>query len=159
MSRSTPPKAAAAGKTRKPAATSAPKSAPRAKPAKSTAGTGAATTAPAPVTASTATPANPTAPSVVNSAETVVLGPILRKKELIDRVVERSGIKKKDAKPVVEAMLAELGEALAENRELVLPPFGKFKIKREKTMPNGRAMVVKVRQSAPSQAKLPDAAE
>ena len=93
----------------------------------------------------------------------MILGPVMRKKELIDQVVKRSGIKKKDAKPVVESLLSVLGEALADNRELVLPPFGKVKVRREKQMPNGRVMVVKVRQSAPPQPgpsdKVPDAAE
>ncbi|MCZ4257771.1 HU family DNA-binding protein [Sulfitobacter sp. PR48] len=102
-------------------------------------------------------------PTVVEAPQSVILGPVMRKKELIDQVVKRSGIKKKDAKPVVESLLSVLGEALADNRELVLPPFGKVKVRREKQMPNGRVMVVKVRQSAPPQPgpsdKLPDAAE
>jgi len=102
-------------------------------------------------------------PTVVEAPQSVILGPVMRKKELIDQVVKRSGIKKKDAKPVVESLLSVLGEALADNRELVLPPFGKVKVRREKQMPNGRVMVVKVRQSAPPQPgpsdKVPDAAE
>ena len=44
----------------------------------------------------------------------------MRKKELIDLVVERSGLKKKDAKPIIEATLAILGGALADTRELDL---------------------------------------
>lgn len=88
------------------------------------------------------------APKVAPKATAAVLGPLMRKKELIERVVARSGIKKKDAKPVVEAMLAELGEALAENRELALPPLGKLRVKRERNLPNGRMMVVKMRQSS-----------
>ncbi len=74
----------------------------------------------------------------------------MRKKELIDLVVERSAIKKKDAKPVVEAMLAVLGEALADNRELNLLPMGKFKVVNEKDLGNGKMMRVKVRQVTPS---------
>lgn len=116
-----------------------------------------------PLDGSTPAPAATAAPSVVDSPQSVILGPVMRKKELINTVVERSGIKKKDAKPVVEAMLAVLGEALADNRELILPPFGKAKVRREKALPNGRVMVVKVRQtvppiSAPSD-EMPDAAE
>mgnify|MGYP000219925439 CR=1 FL=1 len=114
----------------------------------------------APVSASTATPAAATAkPAVVGQANTVVMGPVMRKKELIERVVARSGIKKKDAKPVVEAMLAELGDALAENRELALPPMGKVKVRREKTMPNGRVLVVKIRQNGTRTTPEYDAAE
>lgn len=80
----------------------------------------------------------------------VIIGPVMRKKELIDMVVERSGIKKKDAKPVVEAMLDVLGEALADNRELNLLPMGKFKVVNEKDLSNGKMMRVKVRQVTPS---------
>ncbi|UWR24173.1 HU family DNA-binding protein [Sulfitobacter sp. S190] len=74
------------------------------------------------------------------------MGQELRKKELINLVVERSGIKKKDAKPVVEAMLSVLGEALSENREMVLQPLGRLKIQRAKELSDGRAMVLKLRQ-------------
>ncbi|WP_313851320.1 HU family DNA-binding protein [Parasedimentitalea psychrophila] len=71
----------------------------------------------------------------------------MRKKELIDLVVERSGIKKKDAKPVVEAMLAVLGEAIGSGRELNLQPLGKLRINRSVERSNGRIIVCKLRQS------------
>ena len=71
----------------------------------------------------------------------------MRKKELIDLVVERSGIKKKDAKPVVEAMLAVLGEASGSGRELNLQPLGKLRINRSVERSNGRIIVCKLRQS------------
>ena len=105
-----------------------------------------------------------TTPVVVEGPQPVVSGPVMRKKELIDLVVERSGIKKKDAKPVVEATLAILGEALAETRELNLQPLGKVKVRREKLMPNGRILVMKIRQSMPNtdetvSADMPEAAE
>ena len=70
----------------------------------------------------------------------------MKKKELIDRVVERSGIKKKDAKPVVEAMLGVLGESIADGRELNLPPFGKLRINRAEEKGNGKIIVCKLRQ-------------
>ena len=92
---------------------------------------------------------NAPAATVVDGPQAVILGPVLRKKELIETVVTRSGIKKKDAKPVVDAMLAVLGDALADNRDLILPPLGRIKIRREKKLPNGRVLTVKVRQTAP----------
>ncbi|QFT60173.1 DNA-binding protein HU [Sulfitobacter sp. THAF37] len=121
---------------------------------------------PAPVTAidgnAPAAAASP-APTVVKSPQPVILGPELRKKELIDKVVKRSGIKKRDAKPVIESMLAVLGEALADSRELNLPDLGKVKVRREKQFSNGRVMIAKVRQSSPPQTgpsdEMPDAAE
>ncbi|WP_259986937.1 HU family DNA-binding protein [Sulfitobacter sp. S190] len=103
---------------------------------------------PTPVRAdSAAAPAAaPVEAAVVNKLSLVVMGQELRKKELINLVVERSGIKKKDAKPVVEAMLSVLGEALSENREMVLQPLGRLKIQRAKELSDGRAMVLKLRQ-------------
>lgn len=93
------------------------------------------------------------APTVVDGPQAVILGPVMRKKELIETVVTRSGMKKKDAKPVVDAMLAVLGEALADNRELILPPMGRVKVRKEKKLPNGRVLVVKVRQTTPLKSK------
>ncbi|KEJ90295.1 HU family DNA-binding protein [Sulfitobacter donghicola] len=90
--------------------------------------------------------ANTATPSVVDTLSPVVMSNDLRKKELFELVVERSGMKKKDVKPVVEAMLAVLGDAFGEQREMNLPPLGKLKVQRGKELPDGRALVVKLRQ-------------
>ncbi|KIC20982.1 hypothetical protein RA20_06355 [Leisingera sp. ANG-Vp] len=76
----------------------------------------------------------------------MVSAPELGKKELVEQAVERSGIKKRDAKPVVEAVLALLGEAVAEGRELNLKPFGKLRINRSQERSNGKVFVCKLRQ-------------
>lgn len=76
---------------------------------------------------------------------TTVAAPVLRKKELIERVVARSGVKKKDAKPTIEAMLAILGEALDNGEELNLHPMGKMKVTRVIEKPNAKVMVTKIR--------------
>ena len=74
-------------------------------------------------------------------------GPVpLKKQELIAMVVERSDVAKKHAKPVVEAMLAVLGEALGEGRDLNLQPMGKIKRKRMKDTGKARVMVASIRQ-------------
>jgi len=75
--------------------------------------------------------------------------PVLRKKELIERVVARSGVKKKDAKPTIEAMLAVLGEALASGEELNLQPFGKVMVKRVNEQANAKVMTCRIRQRKP----------
>ncbi|MEO9575851.1 MAG: HU family DNA-binding protein [Tateyamaria sp.] len=85
--------------------------------------------------------------TVVDAPKPVVLGPMMRKPELINAVVERSGLKKKDVKPIVEATLAVLGAALQDNRELNLQPMGKIKVNREKIKPNGKVMIARIRQS------------
>ena len=92
--------------------------------------------------------AAPSAPiAVAQSVETEVASEMMRKKELIDAVVARSGIKKKDAKPVVEAMLSVLGDAIEEGRELNLQPLGKLKVNRSKDVGNAKVMICKLRRS------------
>lgn len=100
------------------------------------------------VDTSNASMATPTAPSVVEKLSPVVVSNELKKKELFDLVVARSGMKKKDVKPVVEAMLGVLGDVLAEQRELNLQPLGKLKVQRAKELPDGRALVLKLRQKS-----------
>ncbi|WP_439142455.1 HU family DNA-binding protein [Planktotalea sp.] len=98
-------------------------------------------------------------PVVVTDNTLVVSDPALKKKELIDTVVERSGIKKKDAKPVVEAMLAVLGQTLADGREMNLQPLGKIKINRAKDVQGGKVLVTKIRQSNRVPSPTQEAAE
>lgn len=71
----------------------------------------------------------------------------LKKKELVDMVVARTGVKKKYAKPAVEAMIDVLGEAIAEGRKLNLQPLGKIMHQRSKDTANARITIAKIRQS------------
>lgn len=82
--------------------------------------------------------------------------PELKKKELVDLAVERSGVKKRDAKPAIEAALAVLGEALAEGREMNLVPLGKLKVTRMKKGGNGQIINLRVRQPEESEFSLTD---
>lgn len=75
-----------------------------------------------------------------------------RKKEMIDSVLARSGVKKKFAKPVIEAMIEVLGEAIGEGREINLQPMGKIKPQRTKDGPNARVVIAKIRQNKPGSA-------
>ncbi len=79
----------------------------------------------------------------------------MKKKELVEKVVARSGVKKRDAKPAVEAALAILGEALSEGRELNLTPFGKLKVTRMKRGNNGQIIHARVRQPEEPENSLP----
>ena len=99
----------------------------------------------APVKSRTKAPVK--AAAVVAAVTPQVLGPELKKKELIDLVVEKSAIAKRDAKPVIEAMLAVLGDTIAEGREMNLQPLGKVKYNRIKEMDNARIVILKLRQN------------
>jgi DNA-binding protein HU-alpha len=73
----------------------------------------------------------------------------LKRQELLAQVVARTEVKKKFAKPVLEAALAVIGEALAEGRDLNLAPLGKVRISRSRQLANGRVLVARIRQTAP----------
>lgn len=105
------------------------------------------TAAPRPATPRTRAPATPAAPAVV--AETVMteVGPEMKKQELIDKVVRRTGMKRRDVKPMVEAMLGVLGEAIREGRALNVEPLGKMKVNRVKQVNAKRISVLKLRQA------------
>ncbi len=75
-------------------------------------------------------------------------GTAMRKKELVDAVVARSGIKKRDAKPAVEAALAILGETLIAGRALNLPPLGKMKVQNSKELHDATVLNVRMRRKA-----------
>lgn len=82
----------------------------------------------------------------------------MRKKELIDAIVQRTGLKKREVRPVVESMLGVVGEALAGGRELVVPPLGKLRIHKKKTTAKKRILFAKLHQNLPpeSATETPD---
>ena len=118
-----------------PKAKTAAKAAPKTTKAKAT---------PAKSTGSKAAPAAPKA-TIVETVTPVVAGAPIKKPELIDRVVAETGMKKKDVKPVVEAMLAVLGRALAGGEEITAPPMGKLMIKKSKDVANAQILTLKLR--------------
>lgn len=71
----------------------------------------------------------------------------LKKKDLIDSVVQITGGKKKAVRDVVEATLKVLGDALSKGAMLILPPFGKARVSRQQDAASGKPMTVKLRRS------------
>ncbi|WP_165390230.1 HU family DNA-binding protein [Thalassococcus sp. S3] len=86
-------------------------------------------------------------PTVVTLTEPSVSAPTLRKRELLDEVVRRTEVKRKDAKKVLEETLALLGTAVAEGREINIPGFGKLMVQQVETKANARVANCKIRQS------------
>ncbi|MFN3208893.1 MAG: HU family DNA-binding protein [Roseovarius sp.] len=93
------------------------------------------------------TPVKPDLEVVTEKSAADLVTSELKKPELLRLVADRADLNKNKVKPVVEAMLEVLGEALAEGRELNLKPFGKIKINRQKDVGNARVTVAKIRQS------------
>ena len=100
-------------------------------------------TAPTPATAEKPAPK----PATEDAVKTATVVKAMGKRELIDRVVTSSGIKKKAAKPVVEAMLKELGDALSRGETLNLQPFGKGIVKSRKELENAEIVELRLRRS------------
>ncbi|PRY78895.1 DNA-binding protein HU-beta [Yoonia maritima] len=69
------------------------------------------------------------------------VAPTLKKPQLFNEVVARTGLKKRDVKPAVEAALAVIGEALARGDELILPPMGKTRIVKTKDLGQGATLL------------------
>ncbi len=78
-------------------------------------------------------------------------GPVMLKKgEVLDKVVAETGIKRSDAKAVVEGFLTLLAAELKEGRDMQLPPLGKIKLVKSKVVGQGAtALTVKIRQPKP----------
>lgn len=94
------------------------------------------------------TPLNVTAPvtKVVGAAVTVPQGEMLKKAEFLDRAVARTDVKKRDAKPAIEAALAVLAEALSNGEEMNLPPMGKLRVVKSKDLGEGaKVLTLKLR--------------
>ena len=71
----------------------------------------------------------------------------MKKADLVNLIVERTGMKKKDVKPVVEATLEALGECIAKGQELNLQPFGRLKVNNTKELSKAMVHSVRIRQS------------
>jgi len=78
---------------------------------------------------------------------------LLKKSVFIERVMARVDIKKRDAKPTIEAALAVLADALVAGEDINLPPAGKFRVMRTKDLDDG-AQVITLRLRTPKNASV-----
>jgi hypothetical protein len=107
------------------------------KTAKQTSGTVQLTAAAPKVQVTPAGAAKAPAPRVVGANSDMPVGETIKKAAFIDHVIARAELKKRDAKPAIEAALAELADLLAAGEELVLPPMCKLKAVKIKDMTEG----------------------
>ncbi len=88
--------------------------------------------------------------AVVSDADDMDDGPApkgdaVKMKELLAAVVEKTGAKKKDAKDVVDAALAEIAAALTAGKSLSLPPLGNLRVAKTQEKGGATMMVLKLR--------------
>lgn len=102
-------------------------------------------TAAAPPTAPVPAPA--AVPDVTEPADAAATppAPTLRKKALVERVVQATGAKRKLVKDVVEATLVALGDALSKGEELNLPPLGRARVNRTRGEGDAAMLIIKLR--------------
>jgi len=83
---------------------------------------------------------------IMNPAVSVPQGEMIKKPEFLDRAVARTEVKKREAKPAIEAALAVLAEALVNGEELNLPPMGKLRVVKSKDVGEGaKVLTLKLR--------------
>lgn len=73
----------------------------------------------------------------------------LKVRPLVDRVVKTTGAKKKAVKDIVEAVLAEIGDALSRGEDLNLPPLGKVKVNRQMDRNGADVLMIKINRGGP----------
>ena len=81
---------------------------------------------------------------IVNPAVSVPQGEMIKKPEFLDRAVERTDVKKREAKPAIEAALAVPAVSLVNGEELNLPPMGKLRVVKSNDVGEG-AKVLKLK--------------
>lgn len=69
----------------------------------------------------------------------------LKRRTLLEAVAMRVGFKRTDARDVMDAVLVEMAEALDQGRDLILPPFGKVMLRKDKDGQDGRPMVARIK--------------
>ena len=85
-------------------------------------------------------------PKVVAGATPVVGTDMVRKQDFLEAALSRTDVKKRDAKPAMEAALAELVECLAAGKDVHLPPLGKIKVVKSKDLGEGaQVLTLKLR--------------
>ncbi|MFE3839189.1 HU family DNA-binding protein [Pseudogemmobacter sonorensis] len=137
----------------------APKASPRTAPksaAKAASKAGAKTGA---KTAAAAAPSPSASAEPAASAALSIRGAGFKFKDLVERVVSATGTKKKDAKEIIEAVLAELGEALGRGDELNLPGLGRARVVKHAEKAGAAHLTLKVKRgphkTRPADAKEP----
>ncbi|ARJ70099.1 HU family DNA-binding protein [Paracoccus contaminans] len=91
---------------------------------------------------------NPVAPGThLASSASDDAGLVLHKAEFLDRVSAASNVPRAQVRRIVEATLAELGQALTGDEALVLPPLGTVRVRRRRSAPGGEIVLVRLRRN------------
>ncbi|WP_230383031.1 HU family DNA-binding protein [Paracoccus shanxieyensis] len=70
---------------------------------------------------------------------------VLQKRQFLARIAQRTGMRNAQIKEIVEATLAELGDAMAAGQTLALPPLGRARINRQRDVSGAEVIVLRLR--------------
>jgi len=70
---------------------------------------------------------------------------VVRRKELVERIATKSGMKPNLIKSVLDAVLLEIGDALSGGESVRVQPFGQISVNRRKDLPDGEVIICKLR--------------
>ena len=70
---------------------------------------------------------------------------VLQKRELLSRVGHRTGLRQNEIKTIVEATLAELGDAIAAGMTLALSPLGRARVSRRADVTGNEVITLRLR--------------
>ncbi|MDO5704792.1 MAG: HU family DNA-binding protein [Paracoccus sp. (in: a-proteobacteria)] len=73
---------------------------------------------------------------------------IVQKKEFLDRVVAASGAGRSTARPIIDAVLEQLGEAIAAGETLAIPPFGKARVSHQRDIRGSDVITMRLRRKS-----------
>lgn len=96
--------------------------------------------------------ATPTMSAVKSKTDPVVM---VRRKELVERVVASSGLKPNAVKSVLDAVLVEIGNALSAGEGLNIHPLGKITVNRKKELEDREVLICKIRRKVETSAISP----
>lgn len=92
---------------------------------------------------------------VVAPAKKPVNNDEINKRELVERIVLESGMKKGDARRAVDAVLGAVAKAISEGKDIAAAPLGKLRVVRKKQTPNGELAVLRVKLKDPNHVPKP----
>lgn len=80
---------------------------------------------------------------------------VLQKRQFLSAVAHRAGMRNAQVKHIVEATLAELGDAIAAGHTLALPPLGRARINRQRDVSGSEVITLRLRRRASDIASNP----
>lgn len=70
---------------------------------------------------------------------------VVQKRDFIDGVLAQTGARRADARPIIEATLAQLGRVLSSGQTLAVPPLGRARISTERDARGGEVITLRLR--------------